>query len=75
MSQERYKELLQTSSITISFPKDKPIKIDCCTQFTDEELSNGVSDAVLEEAYSLAKLTFEILLSNLKQGKKWKNKK
>lgn len=69
MKKQRQQELLQASSIIISFPKDEPIKIDCCTSFTDEELSNGVSDAVLEEAYTLAKLTFGILLKNLKRDK------
>ena len=46
--ENRHTELLNSSSITISFPKDAPIKIDCCTSFTNEELSNGVSDVVLE---------------------------
>ncbi len=67
--ENRHTELLQNSSITISFPKDEPIKIDCCTNFTNEELENGVSNAVLEDAYTLAKITFEILLKQLKSAK------
>jgi hypothetical protein len=69
MTQERHEELLRSSSITISFPEDEPIKVDCCTSFTNEELENGVSDVVLEEVYTLAKITFEILLKQLKVNK------
>lgn len=67
--ENRHTELLNSSSITISFPKDAPIKIDCCTSFTNEELTNGVSDVVLEELYTLAKITFEICLKQLKGNK------
>lgn len=71
--ENRHTELLNSTSITISFPKDKPIKIDCCTNFTNEELENGVSAAVLEEAYILAKLSFEIAIEQLRQNRKVNN--
>ena len=66
-------ELLNGITINISYPKDKPIYIECQSKFSDEELENGVSAAVLEEAYILAKLSFQIAIEQLRQNRKVNN--
>ena len=71
----KHTELLNNTAIHIKFPEDTPITIDVDTSFSSEDLSNGVANAVLLEAYDLAILSLQISREQIQKqvkGIKWK---
>lgn len=57
---QKHEDLLSKITISLTFPKNVPITIDINSSFSNQDLTDGIANAVLLEAYDLAILSLQI---------------